>query len=298
MKIAKLIICGLLFLTLAACATAYDKRGVYHKVRGGESIWKVARYYHVPVQDLAEWNNIEDASEVREGLKLYIPSNKDEGTPSKRSVKDEKASKSAFDAPIQFDRARFLWPVDGNVLSQFGIRNGKRHDGMDIKALSGTPIMSAANGKVVFAGSLKGYGNMLIVKHADRFFTVYAHNSKNKVKKGQKVEKGQVIGYVGATGRATGPHLHFEVREGQKARNPSFFLAKTPSHKGAEVVKVAEVKKRDKVDKEVKGTPKAKDVKAEPKAKEVKSAKNAPADESKKLSKREKMMEELKAKKK
>lgn len=291
MKIIKLITCGLLFLTLAACATAYDKRGVYHKVRGGENIWKVARYYHVPVQDLAEWNNIEDASEVREGLKLYIPSNKDEGSKSKRSAKDEKVKKSAFDAPIQFDRARFVWPVDGTVLSQFGIRDGKRHDGMDIKALSGTPIMSAANGKVVFAGSLKGYGNMLIVRHADRFFTVYAHNSKNKAKKGQKVEKGQVIGYVGATGRATGPHLHFEVREGQKARNPSFFLAKTGAHKGTEVASRAKVKAKAKAKVE------AEEEEGDLESRDVKAPKNILEDGQKKLSRREKMMEELKGKK-
>lgn len=210
-------------LCFVACATAYDKHGTYHIVRKGETVWKIARYYHVPLQDLAEWNNIEDANEIHDGLKLYIP----RGAPSKSAAGKKKTKltrKEKSDVPIRLERSRFAWPVDGAVLSPFGIRNGRRHDGVDIRAKSGEPIEAAASGKVVFSGQLRGYGNMLIVRHKDRFFTVYAHNSKNAVKKGQKVAKGELIGYVGSTGRATGPHLHFEVREGQKARNPLFLL--------------------------------------------------------------------------
>lgn len=207
---------------VAGCATAYDKRGVYHKVRKGESIQKIARYYHVPVQDLAEWNNIQDDKEILPGLKLYVPRTK-ESRPLKYKKLPE-SERAGFDAPIQFDRSRFIWPVAGSVISPFGIRNGKRHDGVDIKAEKGTPIRAASGGKVAFSGRLQGYGNMIIIRHEDNFFTVYAHNSKNSVNKEEKVTKGQVVGYVGATGRATGPHVHFEVREGQKARNPLFLL--------------------------------------------------------------------------
>ena len=73
---------------------------------------------------------------------------------------------------------------------------------------------------------MRGYGNLVLLKHGDDFFTVYAHNSVNLVKKGKRVKRGETIAKVGRTGRATGPHLHFEVREGTKARNPLFFLPK------------------------------------------------------------------------
>ena len=241
----------ILFLAavLSACATGYDKKGVYHKVRGGENIWKIARYYHVPVQDLAEWNNIQDAKDIEEGLRLYIPKIKKE-----KRLKYKKLPKSElakFDAPIQLDQSRFGWPLPGPVLSPFGIRNGRRHDGIDIKAKSGTPIRAAAKGKIVFNERLKGYGKMIIVKHKDRFFSIYAHNSRNTVKKGQRVAKGQVIGYVGQTGRATGPHLHFEVRQGDKARNPFFFLPE----KGAPKVRMITKREKREAVKEVPETP-------------------------------------------
>lgn len=218
----KLSLCLAVAICMSACATAYDKRGIYHKVRGGESIQRIARFYHVPVQELAEWNNIQNESEIESGLKLYIPGPKE---PSQlRYKKLPKSERAKFDMPIVLDKTKFIWPVAGEVLSLFGVRNGRRHDGIDIKAKKGTPVKAAGSGEVAFSGQLKGYGNIVIVRHKDDYFTVYAHNSKNLPGKGHKVAKGETIAYVGATGRATGPHLHFEVRQGQKARNPMFLL--------------------------------------------------------------------------
>lgn len=217
-KIVKIIYCLLIIAGLVGCATAYDRRGVYHVVQGGETMEKVARYYHVSVQELAEWNNIQDVSEIRDGLKLYIPK------AAKTKTRHSRGRLASKDTKIKFERSRFIWPVNGEVSSAFGIRHGRRHDGVDIRAKGGIPILAAAPGKVAHSGKLQGYGNLIIISHKDRFFTVYAHNSKNLVKKGEKVAKGETIGYVGSTGRATGTHLHFEVRHGQKARNPLFFL--------------------------------------------------------------------------
>ena len=112
------------------------------------------------------------------------------------------------------------------MTSTFGVRRGRRHDGIDISAKRGTPVQAAANGKVIFSSRLRGYGNLILVKHKDDFFTAYAHNARNLKKKGQTVKKGDVIARVGSTGRASGPHLHFEVRKGNVARNPTFFLPK------------------------------------------------------------------------
>ncbi len=230
---------------LTGCATSYDKRGVNYTVRSGESIWRVARIFRTDVQTLAEYNNILDPAQIQAGMKLYIPPVQRGGfkklpfgqsvgggeAPEAAAAKGRrKAGADRYSKPIQVYRGRFIWPVDGKVVSLFGIRDGRRHDGIDISARSGTPIHAAAGGKVVFAGSMRGYGNLILLRHPDDLFTAYAHNSVNKVQKGQAVKQGQLIGKVGSTGRSTGPHLHFEIRNGQTARNPLFFL---PERKGA-----------------------------------------------------------------
>ncbi len=119
----------------------------------------------------------------------------------------------------------FIWPVEGVVTSPFGWRGHEHHDGIDIGAPLGTPIRAAADGVVIYSGNgLTGYGNMIVIKHTPRVFTVYAHNKRNLVRKGQRVKQGQIIGYVGKSGRATGPHLHFEIRIGTRPVDPLRYL--------------------------------------------------------------------------
>lgn len=126
---------------------------------------------------------------------------------------------------IQKEALRFVWPVEGGVVtSRFGVRHGRPHDGIDISAPKGTPVKASASGKVVYAGRLSGYGNLIVLKHAENFFTAYAHLAQNKVSKGKKIDQGEVIAVVGATGKASGPHCHFEIRQKTEARNPLFFL--------------------------------------------------------------------------
>ena len=96
----------------------------------------------------------------------------------------------------------------------------KAHLGTDFGAKRGTPILAAADGKVIFSGWKGGYGKVIKIRHADNYVTLYAHQSRLKVKRGQRVSKGQVIGYVGSTGRSTGPHLHFGVYKNGRAINP------------------------------------------------------------------------------
>lgn len=123
------------------------------------------------------------------------------------------------------------WPVDGGwVSSRFGKRsdpvNGKRafHHGIDIAAKRYTPINTVAAGIVSFAGTRSGYGRVVEITHGNGYTSVYAHNQRNKVKVGERVKKGQTIALVGSSGRATGPHLHFEVRQHGKSINPGTFL--------------------------------------------------------------------------
>lgn len=231
----------LLFL-FTGCATSFDSKGIYHKVRKGENLFWIARSYGVELQDLAEINNLKDAEpKLTVGERLYIPPKRysrykklpfEEELArhvSRKPLKREKqTAMTAVVRPkipkVYTDPNRFIWPVRGRVFSPFGVRHGRRHDGIDIQAPIGTPVMAAGNGKVVFAGSMRGYGNLILVRHKKNFFTAYAHNKLNKVQAGQKVKQGQIISLSGRTGRATGPHVHFEVREGIKPRNPLFFL--------------------------------------------------------------------------
>ncbi len=134
----------------------------------------------------------------------------------------------------------FIWPLkDFTFMSGFGIRRGRRHDGIDLAAKSGTPIKAAADGKVVFSGRMRGYGNLILLKHDQGYFTAYAHNRRNLVSKGKDVKQGEVVAQVGRTGRATGNHVHFEIRQGQEAMDPLNFL---PARAGV-IVKKSTTKK-------------------------------------------------------
>ncbi len=122
----------------------------------------------------------------------------------------------------------YIWPAKGTFTSGFGWRWGKMHKGIDIAAPIGTPIMAAASGEVIFAGwNSGGYGNLVKLKHTDGSITLYAHNNRIYVRKGQRIKQGQQIAEMGSTGYSTGPHLHFEIRlNGRVSVNPIAYLSK------------------------------------------------------------------------
>ncbi|PKM82131.1 MAG: hypothetical protein CVU89_05650 [Firmicutes bacterium HGW-Firmicutes-14] len=116
------------------------------------------------------------------------------------------------------------WPISGKITSSYGRRWGRMHTGLDIDGYKGQPIGAAADGKVTSTGWEGAYGNMVTIKHDNGLVTRYAHLSKISVSSGDKVERGDLIGYVGSTGRSTGSHLHFEVLSGGKFQNPMNYL--------------------------------------------------------------------------
>jgi murein DD-endopeptidase MepM/ murein hydrolase activator NlpD len=116
-----------------------------------------------------------------------------------------------------------IWPVNGPVVSGFGMRWGRMHTGIDIAVPYGTPIHAAASGTVIYSGWMGGYGNFVIVDHGGGMATAYAHQSSIAVG-GGSVSQGQVIGYVGCTGHCFGPHLHFEVRINGSPVDPMGYL--------------------------------------------------------------------------
>ncbi len=118
----------------------------------------------------------------------------------------------------------FIWPVNGPVVSGFGMRWGRMHEGIDIAVPSGTPIHAAASGTVIHAGWLGGYGNLVVVDHGGGLSTAYAHASAILVGVGQHVSQGDTLSLVGSTGNSTGPHLHFEVRVNGSAVDPLAYL--------------------------------------------------------------------------
>ncbi len=123
-----------------------------------------------------------------------------------------------------------IWPTSGEVTSSFGWRNSpmgggsELHSGMDIANSMGAPVVAAADGEVIQSGAAGGYGNMVQIDHGNGISTIYGHNSRLIVSAGQSVRKGQVVSYVGSTGKSTGPHLHYEVRVNGNAVDPIGFM--------------------------------------------------------------------------
>ncbi|QGZ99591.1 peptidoglycan DD-metalloendopeptidase family protein [Dehalobacter restrictus] len=118
-----------------------------------------------------------------------------------------------------------IWPLNGPITSYYGNRHGEFHSGIDIAGETGQPFKAVNSGTVIYAGWHDIYGNMILIDHGDGVVTRYGHSIKLLVTKGQKVTKGQIIGYVGSTGRSTGPHLHFGIMINSKAVNPINYLS-------------------------------------------------------------------------
>jgi murein DD-endopeptidase MepM/ murein hydrolase activator NlpD len=187
-------------------------------IRKGETLWRISRTYGTTVGALANANQIADPTRVRSGERLWIP-------PARWKPKNGHTRWEASHPSGRSRKTRFLWPVRGSVTSRYGLRGLAHHDGIDISAKKGTSVRAAEAGRVVHSGdNLSGYGNLVLIRHSGSYTTVYAHNRKNLVQVGQFVEKGDPIAEVGDSGRASAPHLHFEVRQNGSAKNPLHYL--------------------------------------------------------------------------
>lgn len=233
--------------------TALAPGSIVHVVAAGETLHSIARHYGKPVLVLARANNIGPDSRVRIGERLVIPDAKSASLPAQpkhaeappavapQNLAAAESPRSARlvspAAPVEEQSAAktaepvgklesFRWPVRGRVIAGFGPKpNGLQNDGINVAVPEGTPIKAAQDGVVAYAGNeLKGYGNLVLLRHSNGFVTAYAHASEILVKKGDIVKRGQTIAKSGQTGAVTSPQLHFEIRKGSTPVDPAQYL--------------------------------------------------------------------------
>jgi murein DD-endopeptidase MepM/ murein hydrolase activator NlpD len=231
-----------------------------HVVAPGETLNSIARLYNKPVMVLAKANNIPPYTMVKVGDRLIIPDLREQPRPppvatatphvetpvaqtsGPRLASQESPLSARVAAPMATatpasvettsktsdtgDTAGFRWPVRGRIIQAFGPKpNGLQNDGINLAVPEGTPIKAAEDGVVAYAGNeLKGYGNLVLIRHANGFVTAYAHASDILVKRGDTVKRGQVIAHSGQTGNVTSPQLHFEIRKGATPVDPAQYL--------------------------------------------------------------------------
>jgi len=210
-------------------------------VRADDTLYSLGKAFGVDYHLIAKRNHISYPYRIYVGQRLYIdrtaPATDDpagrhlKAIAAKKKVKSKSGKRksgkvvTAHSKAHSIGKGELMWPVKGKLTSRFGRRGSRMHDGIDIGAKSGTPIRAAASGEVVYSDSrLSGYGRLVIIRHNSKLFTAYAHNERNLVKRGDHVKKGDTIARVGSTGRASGPHLHFEVRQNSTPVDPLAYL--------------------------------------------------------------------------
>ena len=224
-----------------------------HVVEPGESMMGIARRHGVTITALARANNIQPYAKISIGDRLTIPGGhplaaRSAAAPQVAKPQTVPAEKVAS-LPVQKARIvtpethatteslpktaeaagslpSFRWPVKGRIIAGFGPRtNGAQNDGINLAVPEGTPIKAADDGVVAYAGNeLKGYGNLVLIRHANGFVSAYANASELLVKRGDTIKRGQVIAHAGQTGNVTSPQLHFEIRKGSTPVDPTKYL--------------------------------------------------------------------------
>jgi murein DD-endopeptidase MepM/ murein hydrolase activator NlpD len=231
--------------------------GSIHVVKAGETLMSISRHTGVSVTALARANRIDTSKKLGIGDRLTIPAGGHQVAAARppaapkvaepRTVPAEKikvaSAPAAQTAHVAKEEPRttetvvkaaeptgampsFRWPVRGRVIAAFGSKpNGTQNDGINLAVPEGTPIKAADDGVVAYAGNeLKGYGNLVLIRHSNGYVSAYAHASELLVKRGDTIRRGQVIAHAGQTGNVTSPQLHFEIRKGSTPVDPTQFL--------------------------------------------------------------------------
>ncbi len=248
---AHLSLLAILILLAAPAAAARNRaklpvkpKGITHVVAPGQTLFRISQAYQVTVAVLLEANRRQASAPLRVGQRLFIPGatavkEVDASRPltaNEREVLERSLSEEVLAPPPAPEHPRprvrtdadLLWPIVGPVNSPFGARWGKFHAGIDIGSPHYQEVVAAADGEVIYADETNGpLGKAVVLQHGRGMRTVYAHLSIIIAAEGSTVRQGQAIGGVGDTGRATGPHLHFEVRSNGVPLNPEDYLPAT-----------------------------------------------------------------------
>ena len=230
-----------------------NQEGIFYVMKKGESIEAVSRRYGVSMSKIRAVNAEKNVASLKSGDEVFLPGARPEGlvehkepvkvadakkpapktsakTPAKASVQASKPT--GGEVAVRKAKGGFRWPIMGRINSPFGwrqhpiTRRKDFHTGIDIKANRNDPIKAAGSGKVVYSGWMGGYGKVLVIEHSNGQSTLYAHCSTLLAGKGASVSSGQLVAKIGTTGRSTGPHLHFEVRNGNSPVNPIKYLSR------------------------------------------------------------------------
>ncbi len=235
-----------------APAGASPASGV-HIAAPGDTLSKLSRMYHKPVTEIARANNIPPYAKLKMGDRILIPGAPRTPAPaiarpqpqrpgSQRVVSAEPPSNARMVTPAKDDPVKdeqtasadpstggpgFRWPARGRIITGYGPKpNGQQNDGINLAVPEGTPVKASDDGVIAYSGNeLKGYGNLVLVRHPNGFVTAYAHASELLVKRGERVKRGQVIARSGQTGNVASPQLHFEIRKGSTPVDPMQHLS-------------------------------------------------------------------------
>lgn len=190
--------------------------GRSYAVKRGDTLYSISRRFGIDMTSLSRANNLKSPYRLSIGQVLQVPGG--------RATARPQTTLNVALPPRE--GSRFLWPVRGDILSGYGAKDGGLHnDGINIKTRRGEPVKAADAGVVVYADNgLKGYGNLILIRHAGGWVTAYAHNDRLLVKRGDTVKRGDVISWAGVTGDVTEAQLHFEIRKGTRAVNPANYL--------------------------------------------------------------------------
>lgn len=238
----------MLFFLAVSCAETVpplSMLGKWHQVKNGDTVEKVASRYGIDKEELAELNQVSESGMITGREQIFIPLRKGnppgDGKPPKKARREvaqadtKSSSKPAAPTAAKPNRKSecgrdlrdcYMWPADGSVARWFGAEGGDaQSDGIDIVAPRGTDVVAVADGEVLYSGNaIKGYGNLLLVRHDGDVISVYAHNERNIVAEGKKVRRGEKIAEVGDSGAAAEPLLHFEIRVNEQPVNPMLYL--------------------------------------------------------------------------
>jgi len=191
----------------------------FYHVRPGDTLFSIGQRFGVDPDKIQRWNGVEDPTDLKVGSKLRLRPVRVKNGPQAAKAEKAATGQGPPSASLQDGPKEWQWPVGGRILN--GFAKGDQRNGIDIAAREGSPVRAAADGEVVYSGDgLRGYGNLVILRHQGEFITTYAYNREILVGEGDRVQAGQAIARAGQTGNASEPSLHFEVRHRTEPIDP------------------------------------------------------------------------------